>query len=188
MSTQIASPAERARVFHLSCILNRIPTEQYSRASRIRVLPSSECHRPGPDRALQGPLAYVSYSHIGSGYKKVRGISMIGPPKIRFCLQFSLPVFLLSLTVAVPSYAFDFPLPPEAIRDAYFLGIRQTSMGPAFLVSYRHTILELRAGQFRSSTTNKREILPAAFESRPYFPASDEYTRPPNIGDLTADE
>jgi hypothetical protein len=57
---------------------------------------------------------------------------------------------LLAFTLVVPAWAYDFPLSESAIRDAYFLGTRQTSLGPNFLADYSHEIPRLSLGNYRS--------------------------------------
>jgi hypothetical protein len=49
--------------------------------------------------------------------------------------------------------AYDFPLSESAIRDAYFLGTRQTSLGPDFLAKYTREIPKLTLGSYRSSAS-----------------------------------
>jgi hypothetical protein len=65
----------------------------------------------------------------------------------------SFALFALALLVAQPAASYDYPLSPEAIRDAYFLGMRQTSLGADFLVQYSRVIPELQAGRFTSKAT-----------------------------------
>ena len=60
--------------------------------------------------------------------------------------QFKLLAALLSLILASPARAYDYPLSPSAIREAYFLGTRQGSVGPDFLARYGHRIPKLSAG------------------------------------------
>jgi hypothetical protein len=57
---------------------------------------------------------------------------------------------LLATVLSVPAYAYDYPLSPEAIREAYFLGTRQTSLGTDFLAQYTRDV-PLKAGAFTSS-------------------------------------
>jgi len=61
------------------------------------------------------------------------------------------PLLALVLLMALPAASYDYPLSPEAIRDAYFLGTRQTSLGADFLGQYSHAIPELKVGRFRSN-------------------------------------
>jgi hypothetical protein len=53
---------------------------------------------------------------------------------------------LLAALLAVPGFAYDYPLSPEAIREAYFLGTRQGGLGAAFLGQYVRSIPELKQG------------------------------------------
>jgi len=46
--------------------------------------------------------------------------------------------------------AYDFPLSESSIRDAYFLGTRQTSLGSRFLAEYTHEIPGLTLDSYRS--------------------------------------
>ena len=57
-------------------------------------------------------------------------------------------VFLLALFLALPAFAYDSPLSPRAVREAYFLGVRQASLGATFLAEYAHRIPKLKAGAF----------------------------------------
>ena len=50
---------------------------------------------------------------------------------------------ILSLAVALPAAAYDYPLTSTSIRDAYFLGIRQGGLTPQFLASYSHFVSDL---------------------------------------------
>jgi hypothetical protein len=55
-------------------------------------------------------------------------------------------VMVLSLAVALPTPAYDYPLTSTAIRDAYFLGTRQGGLTPQLLASYSHFVSELHQG------------------------------------------
>jgi hypothetical protein len=57
---------------------------------------------------------------------------------------------LLAFALAIPAEAYDFPLTESAVRDAYFLGNRQTSLGTKFLAEYTHEIPKLNLGSYRS--------------------------------------
>lgn len=57
---------------------------------------------------------------------------------------------VLCLTLPSPAGAYDFPLSSTAIREAYFLGRQQASLGANFLAQYNHAIPKLRAGAFVS--------------------------------------
>jgi hypothetical protein len=62
----------------------------------------------------------------------------------------SWPAVVLAFALAVPAWAYDFPLSESAIRDAYFLGTRQTSLGNSFLAEYTREIPKLNLGNYRS--------------------------------------
>lgn len=70
--------------------------------------------------------------------------------EIEASVRFDLGVFLLTIALAAPVRAYDFPLSPVAIREAYFLGRRQPSLGGKFLAQYTQAIPNLRAGAFVS--------------------------------------
>ena len=147
---------------------------------------------------------------------------------------------LLAFALAIPACAYDVPLTENSIRDAYFLGTRQTGLGPDFLANYTREISNLSLGRYRLFASletpftqvailsskklnysaqdavkeflgkplpfrihleicymvdappdgltvrivqNKKELLPASFERSLFFPASDEYSSPPPIGE-----
>ena len=52
----------------------------------------------------------------------------------------------LALLLATPAGAYDFPLTSSAIRDAYFLGIRQGSLAAQFRAKYARAVPELKQG------------------------------------------
>jgi hypothetical protein len=147
---------------------------------------------------------------------------------------------LVAFSLAIPACAYDVPLTESSIRDAYFLGTRQTGLGPDFLAKYTHEIPNLSLGRYRSFASletpftqvailssrklnysaqdavkeflgkpltfrihleicymldappdalqvrivqNKKDLLPASSERSLFFPASDQYTSPPPIGE-----
>lgn len=51
-----------------------------------------------------------------------------------------LSILLLALIAAQPALAFDYPLSPEAIREAYFLGKENADRRRAFLQQYKHSL------------------------------------------------
>jgi hypothetical protein len=59
-------------------------------------------------------------------------------------------VVALGLLLALPAGAYDFPLTSNAIRDAYFLGKRQTGLGTDFLAQYSRSIPELKVDPYIS--------------------------------------
>lgn len=152
----------------------------------------------------------------------------------------ALRAVLLAVSLAIPACAYDVPLTEHSIRDAYFLGTRQTSLGPDFLAKYTREIPELSLGRFHSFASletpftqvaifsskklnysaqdavkeflgkplpfrihleicymvdappdgitvrivqNKKDLVPVSSERSLFFPASDEYTSPPPIGE-----
>lgn len=58
--------------------------------------------------------------------------------------------FLLTLALALPSVAYEYPLSSETIRDAYFLGKGSGSAGADFLAEYAHTLPKLKIGAYTS--------------------------------------
>jgi len=57
---------------------------------------------------------------------------------------------ILSVTVSLPAGAYDYPLTSSAIRDAYFLGVRQGGLSPEFLSRYSRAVPDLREGNCTS--------------------------------------
>ena len=57
---------------------------------------------------------------------------------------------VLAFALAVSAGAYDFPLSESSIRDAYFLGTRETTLGTKFLAEYTHDIPKLRFGNYHS--------------------------------------
>lgn len=147
---------------------------------------------------------------------------------------------LLAFSLVIPACAYDVPLTESSIREAYFLGTRQTGLTPDFLAKYTHEISKLSVGKFRSYARletpftqiailsskklnysaqdavkeflgkplpfrihleicymldappdalnvrivqNKKDPVPDSFERSAFFPASDEYSSPPPIGE-----
>jgi hypothetical protein len=73
------------------------------------------------------------------------------PSPSKALLKLSMIAIVLSLPLLAKAY--DYPLSPNAIREAYFLGTRATSLGPDFLAQYTHTIPTLKVGRFTSGAT-----------------------------------
>lgn len=55
-----------------------------------------------------------------------------------------------SLAMALPAAAYDYPLSPTAIRDAYFLGRRQGGLSPEVLAPYSQFVSDLHQGSCTS--------------------------------------
>ena len=72
---------------------------------------------------------------------------------------------VLSLAVAIPAAAYDYPLSSTAIRDAYFLGRRQGGLGTEFLAQYRLSIPSLRVEQFISFARIETPFMQVAVQS-----------------------
>jgi hypothetical protein len=72
---------------------------------------------------------------------------------------------ILSLAVALPAMAYDYPLTSTAIRDAYFLGTRQGGLGTEFLADYRHAIPTLRVEEFISFARIETPFVQVAVQS-----------------------
>lgn len=66
---------------------------------------------------------------------------------------FQLLAGVFTFLLAAPLLAYDYPLSQEAIRDAYTLGTRQTSLGANFLSAYTNAIPDLSVGDYASSVT-----------------------------------
>ena len=65
-------------------------------------------------------------------------------------LRSTFELVLLVALFASRTNAYDFPLSPNAIRDAYFLGSQQTGLGTDFLAKYSHSIPELKVDPYVS--------------------------------------
>ncbi len=72
---------------------------------------------------------------------------------------------ILSLAVALPIGAYDYPLSSTAIRDAYFLGRRQGGLGTEFLAEYQRSIPSLRVEQFISFARIETPFVQVAVQS-----------------------
>jgi hypothetical protein len=72
---------------------------------------------------------------------------------------------ILSLGMALPARAYDYPLTSTSIRDAYFLGRRQGGLGTEFLAEYRHAIPSLRVEQFISFARIETPFVQVAVQS-----------------------
>jgi hypothetical protein len=59
-------------------------------------------------------------------------------------------VLLATIALALPAFAYDYPLSSETIRDAYFLGKGSGGAGADFLAEYAHTLPKLKIGAYTS--------------------------------------
>ena len=46
---------------------------------------------------------------------------------------------LIAFAIALPTLAYDYPLSPEAVRDAYFLGKANSAKRAEFFAKYTHS-------------------------------------------------
>src|ERR1700738_2763610 len=88
---------------------------------------------------------------------------------------FRLSTLFLTTILASPGFAFDFPLTPNSIRDAYFLGTRQGSVSPDFRKQYFRGIDELHQGNCVSKVRIETPFLQIAeaVGSRPNYSSQD---------------
>jgi hypothetical protein len=61
-----------------------------------------------------------------------------------------LTALFLSVVLASPGFAYDYPLTSSAIRDAHFLGTRQAASSPDFLKQYSRSVADLHQGSCTS--------------------------------------
>jgi hypothetical protein len=80
--------------------------------------------------------------------------------------RFELSAFLLILAVALPAFAYEYPLSPDAIRDAYFLARNPDHVNVNFLARYSHTLPEFIAGPYTSIVTIETPYVQVAEEVR----------------------
>jgi hypothetical protein len=50
--------------------------------------------------------------------------------------RFGFSAFLLALAIALPAFAYEYPLSSDAIREAYFLGSGQKGKDASFYAQY----------------------------------------------------
>jgi hypothetical protein len=81
----------------------------------------------------------------------------------------------LSLILAWPGFAYDYPLTSNAIRDAYFLGRRQGGISPELLKQYSRSVAELHQGNCTSEVRIDTPFLQIAesVSSLPNYSAQD---------------
>ncbi|MFI5096817.1 MAG: hypothetical protein ACHQT6_02475 [Candidatus Acidiferrales bacterium] len=82
---------------------------------------------------------------------------------------------VLGLLLALPAGAYDFPLTSSAIRDAYFLGIRQGSLDAQFRAKYARAVPELKQGNCTTQIRIETPFLQVAESvgSMPNYSAQD---------------
>ena len=61
-----------------------------------------------------------------------------------------LQALLVLAALALPAFAYEYPLSSEAIREAYLFGKGPDSAGSDFLASYAHTLPKLKIGPYTS--------------------------------------
>ncbi|HKI12903.1 MAG TPA: hypothetical protein VKA02_12360 [Candidatus Acidoferrum sp.] len=81
----------------------------------------------------------------------------------------------LGLLLAMPVGAYDFPLTSSAIRDAYFLGIRQGSLDAQFRAKYERAVPELKQGNCTTQIRIETPFLQVAesLSTMPNYSAQD---------------
>jgi hypothetical protein len=86
-----------------------------------------------------------------------------------------LTALFLGFVLASPGFSFDFPLTDSSIRDAYFLGTRQSGVSPDVLKQYSRGIDELHQGNCISKARIETPFLQIAeyVGSIPNYSAQD---------------
>lgn len=69
---------------------------------------------------------------------------------MRHTADFLLLILLIGLFAAQPAAAYEYPLSPDAIRDAYFIGKKNTSKREAFLAKYTEHLPRPKSGPYIS--------------------------------------
>ena len=69
---------------------------------------------------------------------------------------------LLSATLALPAWGFDYPLSSQAIREAYFQGKREAGLGKEFLANSSLSIPELKVEPYISRVRIETPFLQVA--------------------------
>jgi len=92
-----------------------------------------------------------------------------------------LPVLVLALGVALPALAFEYPLSPTAIRDAYFFGKRHTSITTELFKEYTHFLPAGQSGAHVQSISLETPFVQVAERSGAAFnyyaqDAEEEFT------------
>lgn len=69
---------------------------------------------------------------------------------------------LLSAILALPAFAYNYPLTSSAIRDAYFLGAREGGISPDLLKQYSRRVVALHHGNCTSEARIETPFLQIA--------------------------
>jgi hypothetical protein len=80
--------------------------------------------------------------------------------------RFGFSAFLLVLAIALPAFAYEYPLSSEAIRDAYFLATRPGHESAQFISLYTHTLPEFKVGSYTTIVTIETPYLQVAEQVR----------------------
>jgi hypothetical protein len=86
-----------------------------------------------------------------------------------------LSALFLSFILALPGFAYDYPLASGAIRDAYFLGRRPGGISPDLLKQYSRRVAELHQGNCTSKVRIETPFLQIAesVSGQPNYSAQD---------------
>jgi hypothetical protein len=80
--------------------------------------------------------------------------------------RFGFSAFLLVLAIALPAFAYEYPLSSDAIRDAYFLARSPDGESARFLSAYTHTVPEFKVESFTSNVIVETPYVQVAEEVR----------------------
>jgi hypothetical protein len=80
--------------------------------------------------------------------------------------RFGISAFLLILAIALPAFAYEYPLSADAIRDAYFLGSGQKSKEADFYAQYSQSLGDAKKDPPGSFVTIDTPFLQIAEHSR----------------------
>jgi hypothetical protein len=80
--------------------------------------------------------------------------------------RFGFSAFLIAFAVALPAFAYEYPLSEEAIRDAYFVGTRPNRASTDYLEQYTHVIPKLNVGSYRTVVTIETPYVQVANHAR----------------------
>jgi hypothetical protein len=80
--------------------------------------------------------------------------------------RFGFSAFLLALAIALPAFAYEYPLSSDAIRDAYFLARRPDRESLRFLSAYTHKVPEFKVESYTSNVIVETPYVQVAEEVR----------------------